>query len=145
MNEIKEPPVYTVRGANWEVNIPTCPYNQQFSTGVQMTEIASKALEVFKGIRKDYILKLDDGNETPHVGPTLLVYLEGSKKGQENPFLVLTHVCFADVGCYSDSVEMEFVFNKLHEGNPEQLKKELKNFDALRKEIIKKKRKKKGS
>src|SRR4051812_2357841 len=110
MNEIKENPVYTVRGSNWEANVPVNVFNTQFSQQDQMTECATKAIEAFKGAANGIIIAMDGEQDTPFVGPTVLVFPHNEKRNK--PYICFTHVLFANGGFYADSVETQFVFQK---------------------------------
>jgi hypothetical protein len=140
MNELKEPPVYTVRGSNWEVNVPTDEYNMQFSVPEQMMEVATRAMEAFKGIRTDFILKMDEGQETPHLGPILCVWPKDDKQACDNPHFILAHICLGNCGQYKDAAEIKFVWEKENKGRatPKAILDQINNFDELRKEIEKK-------
>jgi hypothetical protein len=132
-------PVYTVRGANWKINIPIDEFNVQFSADMQILEAATRAIEACKGLN-DFFIDLDEGEEKPFIGPMLMVYLKD--KSPEEGALVFTHNALADAGLYKESkaaIEslrkhigaMTQEYSKHFEKKDGLLARQLAEFDAM--------------
>lgn len=145
-------PTFVITGTNWTMEVQLDEYNAQFDIQSQVLEAASRAIETLKQQREDYycVMNADSQNEKPEIGTTILVHPKGSDP--ENAAIIFTHVCFANMGLYPESMKMEKLLNEqiaelrakaeAQQKQEEQLAKDLKNFDGLKKEFGKKRKKK---
>lgn len=122
----EELPIYVIHGANWQVEVPIDEFNSQFEPEVQAMEAATQAIEAFKGINENIFLKLDEGEEKPFIGPTLLAYLKG--ENATKGMIVFTHVILGNAGFYGDSVEMAGVLKIEWKAIEEELARERKKI-----------------
>lgn len=147
-----ELPVWTVHGVNWQIDIPLDEFNAQFPPEMQGLEAATKAVAIFKGKGPaDAVIKMDEGEDKPFLGPTMLVHLKDTDPTKG--FIPFTHVILANDGFYKDSMEMAEVLKKQLEAiaeeekkNPafqKQIEEQAKLFDAF-KEVVKEQAKKKS-
>ncbi len=109
INDIGEPPVWTVNGVNWHLDVPLDAYNASFDEETQAYEAASVALYVFNGEDRGLFIVMDEGEQDTLLGPTMIVYKRGTNplKGY-TPF---THEILANCGNYEDSRRMEAQLN----------------------------------
>lgn len=105
INDNYEPVIWTVHGVNWSVNIPLDEYNTSFDEETQMFEAASIATYVFKGEDRGVFLTLDEGEEEPLLGPTMIVHLRRKDPAKYGKIL-FTHEVLANCGFYNDSKQM---------------------------------------
>lgn len=116
--EPKELPTYIITSSNWTMEVPMDDYNSQFDINAQVMEAATRAIEVFRGIKYEGLqitMQPECQNEEPFLGTTILVHPKGSSS--ENAAVVFTHVCLANMGLYKDSNELE----KILEGQMKQI------------------------
>jgi hypothetical protein len=145
-------PIFVITGANWTMEVQLDEYNAQFDTQSQVLEAASRAIETLEMQREDYycVMNADSQNEKPEVGTTILVHPKGSDP--DNAAIIFTHVCFANMGLYEKSRVTQALLDKqiaelrakaeAQEKQQQQIAKDLKNFDQLKKDFPKKRKKK---
>jgi hypothetical protein len=139
-------PVWTIHGVNWQVDVPLNEYNAQFPTEAQADEAATIAVAVLKGKRTDLQLKLDEGEDKPFLGTTMIAHLKGTDPNKG--LLPLTHLILANDGYYKEAMEMFIAFNKqmkeIHDAfekeqqqNATNLLSQLNNFKKLQQAVAK--------
>ena len=107
-----EPTVFTVTGTNWTCHITMDDHNTEFDLDSQMTEAATRAVEVFKFKRDDFVIVMnpDSRDEKPKMGTVLLVHIRGTDPTKAKR--IYTHVCLGNIAEYVDAVKMQVLFNK---------------------------------
>jgi hypothetical protein len=143
--EPKELPIYIITSSNWTMEVTVDEYNAQFDVHTQILESATRAIEFFKGRRGDVklIMNPDSRNEEAFLGTTVLVHLKNTNP--DDSAVVFTHVCLANMGLYTESSHVNELLEKQiteitekqveEERKKNELKKSLKNFSLLKKEI----------
>ena len=129
-------PVYIVSGVNWSCEIAIDEFNAQFEQGLQLMEAATRAVEVFKGVRTpppELILFPHCQGQKPQMGTVLLVTLKGGDP--KRAAVIYTHVCLANTGFYADSVKMEQLFLQQHQQALALQAESLKQQEAAAREV----------
>lgn len=125
----KEPPVWIVHGVNFHVDVPLDEMNAQFDTETQVYEAASQALMVFKGKHESLFIVMDEGEEIPYLGTTLICHLKGTRP--EKGVFPFTHIVLANQGFYEESRRMEQALNAEIEAEKEtQIKEERERLEV---------------
>lgn len=102
---LKEPPVWVVKGVNWHIDVPMNEVNAELEEEHQVYEAASVALMVFKGHDRGIYIVMDEGETAPLLDTTMLVYRRGTDPAKKG-FLPFTHEILANQGFYKESVQM---------------------------------------
>jgi len=152
--EPKELPIYVITSSNWTMEVQMDEYNSNFDIESQIMEAGTIAVEVFKGIKDKPFIQMnpDSGNDEPYMGTTMLIHPKGADP--DDAAVVFTHVCYANVGLYKESFELQKTLEKqIEDIQKSQLEKELQRkkehdqslqmFDELKKELAAKKKIKK--
>lgn len=149
--EIKEPLIFMVKGANWSSKVVVDGINIMevtdksgksqpfFNLETQMVEAATRALEIFYGIKIQHKngqveninphaidIMLNEGEKEPIIGPMIYVCpLNGDPA--KDYLLIPTHIVLADGGFVKQSMSMFGIFTKqLEELNKETQKAQAK-------------------
>ena len=151
--EPKELPTYIITSSNWTMEAQMDEFNSNFEIEAQIMEAATIAVEVFKGIKDKPFIKMnaDSINDEPFMGTTVLVHLKGSDP--DDSAVVFTHVCYANMGFYKESLVLQKALEKqIEDIQNTQLEKEaqrkkendqsMQMFDELKKELAAKKKSK---
>jgi hypothetical protein len=130
-----ELPVWTIHGANWQVDIPLNEYNAQCEPEMQAMEAASKAIMVFKGKCPEdgLMIRLDEGEETPFIGPTMIAHLKDTDPTKG--FIPFTHMILANEGFYGEADKMKALFEMQIEAIKQDQIKNEKAILAIHDEI----------
>lgn len=125
---------WVVHGANFHCEVPMDEYNAQFDKETQAYEAASQALMAFKGLKDNLFIVMDNNDDLPALGSTMIVHLrdEPADKG----FFPFTHIILANEGFHKEADEMEKYLKK-------RLEEERSRQDAEEKSIKKENEKKK--
>jgi hypothetical protein len=150
---IKELPVWTVHGPNWDIDVPLDEFNTQFDPEDQAYEAATRAIAALKGFNPlELTINLAKGESETFLGTTMIVHLKDADP--MSGFVPLTHVVLANDGFYKESILMEQKFQeqidilKAQEEEKKKraadLDKEIKNFEKFKQEMKEKAPKQKG-
>ena len=108
----QEFPSLIVTGANWTCTVPLDAKNAEHDAAAQALEAATRAVEVFKGLRHEPSIQMmpDYRNEKAALGTILIVHIKGGDPAKYT--LVYSHVCLANAGYYADSIKMHEILKE---------------------------------
>lgn len=97
---------FVVLQSNWKCEVEVGPETSRLKEDLQVMEAASRALEVFERMQAEPALTMfpEHVSEEPKLDPFMLVYR--SNDHSDGAFLVLTHVCLANIGLHEKAAKM---------------------------------------
>ena len=116
---------WIIIGANWRAEIECDDYNLQFEPVRIAEEMATKAVESFKGQENGIHLVLEQGNDILELGGIVLAH-----EKDENPdkgFILFVAELLANAGYYKESVDVAEKTAKVLKEETEKKSKEKKN------------------